>query len=247
MVTPADATPRSVDTPSLVTERLALLLKRTDFREVDVIVTLFTARYGKIQALARGARRSRKRFGGALEPIHTLDVELQEPKRGDFFELAQASVLEPRLKLPQSLERLQFAGKLLSWLRKALPERSPEPEIWRLSNDLLTRLDTNDAIDPALALSEFGLYFLQLLGWGITFDVCVRCGRPCPPSKPAHVTAAAGGLVCTNCGAGRTLLTAAQRERFNQSANGAQALLSGDARVALALVEEALAAHADMT
>ncbi len=138
---------------------------------------MFSARYGKVQALARGARRSRKRFGGALEPIHTLDVELQEPKRGDFFELAQASIFQPRLVLPQSLERLQFAGKLLSWLRKALPERAPEPELWRLSNGLLDRLDTKDAPDPALVLSEFGLHFLQLLGWGITFDVCVRCGR----------------------------------------------------------------------
>lgn len=230
-----------------MTERLALLLKRTDFREVDVIVTLFTARFGKVQALARGARRSRKRFGGALEPIHTLDVELSEPKRGDFFELAQASVLQPRLALPQSLERLQLAGKLLSWLRKALPERSPEPEIWRLTNSLLDRMDGHDALDPALAVSEFGLHFVQLLGWGITFDVCVRCGRPCPPNKPGHVTAASGGLICTQCGSGKTLLTAAQRERFHQSANGARALLPSDARVALALVEEALLTHADMT
>lgn len=229
-----------------MTERLALLLKRTDFRELDVIVTLFTARYGKIQALARGARRSRKRFGGALEPIHTLDVDLQEPKRGDFFELSQASVLKPRLTLPQSLERLNAAGKLLSWLRKALPERSPEPELWHLANSLLDRLDGNEPPDPTLALGEFGLHFLQLLGWGITFDVCVRCARPCPPNKPGHVSATLGGLICANCGAGKTLLSAEQRHHFNQSSNGIPTLVAADARLALALVEEALATHADM-
>lgn len=230
-----------------MTERLALLLKRTDFREVDVIVTLFTARYGKIQALARGARRSRKRFGGALEPIHTLDVELVEPKRGEFFELSQASIVHPRLTLPQSLEHLQFAGKLLAWLRRALPERAPEPEIWRLANALLDRMDATDSPDPALAVAEFGLHYLQRLGWGMTFDACVRCGRPCPTNKPGRITAAAGGLVCRSCGAGKTLLTALQRERFEQTADGAQALLVSDARLALSLVEEALASHADMT
>jgi DNA repair protein RecO (recombination protein O) len=230
-----------------VTERLALLLKRTDFRELDVIVTLFTAQYGKVQALARGARRSRKRFGGALEPIHTLDVELHEPKRGDFFDLSLASVAQPRLTLPQSLERLQIAGKLLSWLRKALPERSPEPDIWRLTNSFLDRLDGAGDADPTLALGEFGLQLLKLLGWGITFDVCVRCGRICPPNKSGHVTAAAGGLICKTCGGGKTLLSADQRQRFDQCANGDSALLRADAKLALALVEEALANHADMT
>lgn len=230
-----------------MTERLALLLKRTDFRELDVIVTLFSARYGKLQALARGARRSRKRFGGALEPIHTLDVELHEPKRGDFFELARASVHQPRLALPQSLERLQCAGKLLLWLRKALPERSPELEVWYLANALLDRLDTDRDTSCELALGEFGLQFLQLLGWGITFDVCVRCARPCPPNKSGHVTASAGGLICATCGAGKMLLSAEQRERFKRCANGQRALLATDARGALVLVEEALASHAEMT
>lgn len=230
-----------------MTERLALLLKRTDFRELDVIVTLFSARYGKVQALARGARRSRKRFGGALEPIHTLDVELHEPKRGEFFELASASVHHPRLALSQSLERLQCAGKLLLWLRKALPERSPETDVWHLANALLDRLDTDADSSCELALGEFGLQFLQLLGWGITFDACVRCAKPCPPNKSGHVTAAAGGLVCRQCGAGKTLLSAEQRERFSHSSNGTHELLSTDARTALVLVEEALAAHAEMT
>jgi recombinational DNA repair protein (RecF pathway) len=111
----------------------------------------------------------------------------------------------------------------------------------------LDRLDSASAPDTSHTLAEYGLYFLQLLGWGITFDVCVRCGRSCPPNKSGHVTAAAGGLICAHCGIGKTLLSAEQRSRFEQTAHGVPGLLPTDARVALALVEEALASHADLT
>src|SRR5690606_17286574 len=101
---------------SLEAEGHALLLKRIDYRDSDLIVTLFTFDYGKVQALARGARRSRKRFAGSLEPMHTLEVELSEPARGQLYELRTASIITPRFRLAQRLERLQAAGRVLGWL-----------------------------------------------------------------------------------------------------------------------------------
>lgn len=230
-----------------MSNRHALLLKRTDYREADLIVTLFSASYGKVSALARGARNSRKRFAGALEPIHTLDVELDEPKRGDLFDLRNSDVAIPRVHLSRDLDKLQGAGKVLGWLREALPERHPEPELWGLTEALMEDLDQPQTRDTDLALGSFGLQFLSLLGWGLDFESCVKCGKPCPEGKPGTISASRGGLVCTACGGGKTRLDAGLRLRLAQAAQGMPNLLREDAPLALRLVDEALAAHANLT
>jgi DNA repair protein RecO (recombination protein O) len=230
-----------------VSDRQALLLKRTDYREADLVVTLFASGLGKVQALARSARNSRKRFGGSLEPIHTLDVELDEPKRGDLFDLKSATVSVPRLGLSQDLEKLQAAGKVLGWLRDALPERHWEPELWDVTMRLLDTLETQRALDTDATLAAFGLHFLSLLGWGLDFESCVKCGKECPPGKPGTISASRGGLVCTTCGGGKTRLSASLRLRLAETSAGNLALLPDDAGLALRLVEEALATHANLT
>jgi DNA repair protein RecO (recombination protein O) len=230
-----------------VSDRQALLLKRTDYREADLVVTLFTTTFGKVQALARGARNSRKRFGGSLEPIHTLDVELDEPKRGDLFELRSATVSVPRLYLSRDLEKLQAAGKVLGWLREALPERHREPQLWDLAVGLLDALESREGLDTDTTLATFGLHFLGVLGWGLDFESCVKCGKVCPPGKSGTVSASRGGLVCTSCGGAKTRLDADSRRRLSETSQGAATLEPNEAGLTLRLVEEALASHANLT
>lgn len=230
-----------------MSDRPALLLKRTDYREADLIVTLLTSDFGKVQALARSARNSRKRFAGALEPVHTLSVELDPPKRGDLFELRSAEVSVPRVHLPLHLDRLQAAGKLLGWLRDALPERSQEVELWQLAIDLLDALDSSRPLDVEGVLASSGLHLLALLGWALDFENCVRCGKPCPDTKPATVSAIRGGLVCSACGGGKTRLDPQMRRRLASASQGLPSLTPEDSAVALRLVEEALASHANLT
>ncbi|HEV8244483.1 MAG TPA: recombination protein O N-terminal domain-containing protein, partial [Polyangiaceae bacterium] len=50
----------------------ALVVRRVEYGDSDLVLGLFTQKLGRISALARGARRSQRRFGGALEIIHTL-------------------------------------------------------------------------------------------------------------------------------------------------------------------------------
>ena len=97
-----------------VHETEALLLRRVELGETDLVLTLFTQKLGRISAIARGARRSTKRFGGALEPFFTLRVRLEERPRSELFSLSEASLLRPRLGLLSELSRLEVAGRALS-------------------------------------------------------------------------------------------------------------------------------------
>lgn len=222
------------------------MLRRVEHGEADLIVMLFSKSLGRITAVARHARRSRRRFAGALEPFFTLRVRLEERRSTDLFWLSEASVIRPRTGLLRDLSRLQAGGRALAWLRDAAPTRTPEPAAWAILEALLDRLaDDENPPHPDLALAGSGLGLLSALGWGVDFERCVRCGKACPTGKGASVDPTRGGLVCSACGGGKIRISADQRRRLaGAGAGDPNALQTEDATLALDLVERALRAHA---
>jgi DNA repair protein RecO (recombination protein O) len=227
----------------------ALLLKRVEYGDADLVLTLFTEKLGRVSALARSARRSQRRFGGALEPLHTLEVRLEDRQRNELSLLREARIVTARPALTESLERMKAAGRALGWVRSAAPAHTPEPEVWTLIEALLDELGKKDAASPSLALAAAGLRLLGALGWGLDFDRCVRCGKPCPPESPALVDPTRGGLVCRSCGGARKRLEPEVRKRLSRAAEQGdpRALGADDAELALGLVEAVLEAHAGVT
>jgi DNA repair protein RecO (recombination protein O) len=224
----------------------ALLLRRVDYGEADLVLTLLTQKLGKVSALARGARKSMKRFGGSLEPMHTLALELDERPGAELFTLLEAKLKTPRAKILGSLAAMEAAGKALSWARRAAPPRTPEEAPYAVLSTLLDRLAAAPAPEPsAIALAEAGLCLLAAFGWGIDFERCVRCGRQALPAQSASVDAARGGLICRSCGGARLRVSAAAREHMARAASGETGVLTSDeAPSALSIVEAALGAHA---
>jgi DNA repair protein RecO (recombination protein O) len=212
------------------------------------VLTLFTERFGRVSALARSARKSTRRFAGALEPMHTLEVRLEERPERELFGLREAHIATPRIALTSELARMEAAGKALSWLRRAAPVRTPEPELWHRIESLLDRLAEPGPVDAEGVLAAAGLHLLGALGWALDLERCVSCGKACPDGQAGLVDATRGGLVCRSCGGARHRLDGPRRRRLARaSASGDPAVLeTGDAAVALDLVEQVLRAHAGM-
>ncbi|HEU5074298.1 MAG TPA: DNA repair protein RecO [Polyangiaceae bacterium] len=222
-----------------------LLLGKVDYRESDWVVTLFTQQRGRVAALARGARRSQKRFGGVLEPMHTLTLTLEDRPTRDLMVLREASIDVARIRLVARLDTLEAAGRALAWVRASTPQHQREPGVYASVIELLDQLNqTSQDRDSRLFLAEFGFRLLNALGFGIDFHGCVRCGRACAEGRAAYVDAKKGGLVCRACGGASRRLEGPQRERFARAGSGASGVLElPDADAALPLVEQALKAH----
>lgn len=223
----------------------ALVLRRVEYGEADWIVTLFTRSLGKTSALARSARKSQRRFGGALEPFFSIQTRLEETRDSELLSLVDANILATRTPLLSDLTRMELAGRALAWIRAAAPPRTAEPLVFERVERLLDRLAEPQQAWPELALAEAGLCFLSAFGWGLEFEQCVRCAKPCPKASPATIDVEAGGLVCRACGGGRIRLTAEHRARFVRAAAGqSMALVADDAAPALNLVDRVFSAHA---
>jgi DNA repair protein RecO (recombination protein O) len=223
----------------------ALVLRRVNLGEADLVVHLLTESMGRVSAVARSARKSQKRFGGALEVFHTLRVRLEEREDKELMTLQESTIAIARRQIVSDLDRMQAAGRVLGWVRRAAPPRVREPAIWSTVVSLLDALESTTAAPQVTCqLAQAGLRLLAACGWGLELDQCVVCGRTCASGKAAYVDANRGGLVCRSCGGARTRLSGSQRQRFRAAAmGGACALESDDARSALELVEEAMRAH----
>ena len=179
-------------------------MRRVEYGESDFVVTLLTDTMGRISALARGARKSVKRFGGALEPMHTLRISYDDRSGAELVVLREAKLERARPYLVTSLERMQAAGQALNWVRKAAPPRVPEPEVWHALQAFLDQLaDPADSVLPRTRLAATGLRLLAAFGWGIDFERCVSCGKFAQAGQAAAIDAARGGLVCRDCGGAR--------------------------------------------
>lgn len=222
---------------------LALLLRRVEYGESDLVLTLLTDSMGRVSALARGARKSVKRFGGVLEPMHTLRVSYDDRSGAELVVLREAKLERARPFLITSLERMQAAGQALNWVRKAAPPRTPEPEVWAKMQSFLDHLSNpEDTASVRARLAATGLQLLAAFGWGIDFERCVSCGKAPAPGQPAAIDAARGGLLCRDCGGARWRLNSEQRVALLRAAAGGE-LEDEHAALALELVDTALKAH----
>lgn len=236
-------------------ESAALLVRSVAFGESDVIATFFTESDGKLSAIVRGARRSQKRFGGALEPIHELFTTFED-KGKELVTLKEARLGRPREGIVRSLETMEAAGRALRWVRHLCPPRTPEPLVW---SSLASLFDVLDALghgvaadagiapEPEQHLVIFAFGLLAHAGYSIDFERCVKCGKVCPPSRPAFLDGVGGGLVCMDCGGARRTVSAEIRRLAIRAQQRERTLVMTreEAAVLVGIAEDAMSAHAD--
>lgn len=212
----------------------AVVLRAVAYRDADLIVTLYTRTHGRLSALARSARRSKKRFGSALELFTVSRVELGDRRRGDLWTLRSAQVLTSHIDLALDVATLAHASYAIELVRELTPAEHAEPGVFELLPELFACLSSSGA-SPTV-LRAFELRLLAIIGLAPVFDACVACGRTGDElARGAVVDPRRGGVICAVCaaqarGAGirplsedaRSVLVRAQRVESLADASGAE-------------------------
>jgi len=181
--------------PVLTSE--AVVLRTWPVHEADLIVSLFTRDYGKIRGVAKSALRSRKRFGGALEPMTVARAWFAERPRQELARLDQLEVIRSPLSAPVDQARLAVLCFFAEVVEEALPEHDPQDAIFRLLNSVLehTTAVASDTIQPWMALTYFSLWMTRLMGLLPDIAHCTVCGEALHAGEVSF-NAHADGLFC---------------------------------------------------
>jgi DNA repair protein RecO (recombination protein O) len=182
----------------------ALLLRRIDFGESDLVVHLLTPRTGRISAIAKGARRSTRRFPGTLDFFNLLQVEIAPVRRsGALARLEHARLVHSFARLRTDPARFALASYLLELLGRLAPEGGAAVDLKRLFEFALAELRDADASAPDAKRRTFvELRALHALGLCPELVRCVRCERPLAGEGRVGFHVGEGGPLCPGCGAG---------------------------------------------
>src|SRR3954451_11396227 len=173
----------------------AVVLRSIRYGEPDRIVPLYTPLRGRIGAIAKGARRSRSRFGGRLEPFFRLSL-LAHEGRGAVLTVTGVETLAHYPRLRERGAAIAGAARACDAVSRLFDTGEPHPEVYALLTNELALLDGSpDRAGRANQLA-FRLKLLLAAGLSPQLAACAACG------EGDHLwgfSGSAGGVVCTSC------------------------------------------------
>jgi DNA repair protein RecO (recombination protein O) len=170
----------------------ALVLKKWPIHEADEIVSLFTRSQGRIRGVAKAAAKSRRRFGGALEPMTWVSASYVEKPRQELVRLDACEVIQSPLSDPVDYARAAALAFYAEVLEEAMPEHDPQEAVFRLA---LAVLQQTRGTRIWMPVTYFALWITRLLGWMPSLTHCVVDGESLG-AGPAWFNLQSDGVVC---------------------------------------------------
>jgi len=171
----------------------AIVLKNNLIGETDKIATLFTKSYGKLQAVAKGARRSKSRFVNAIRPFIVANYVIFEGQ--NYYYIDQWELIEAYKNIEKDLVKFSVASYIAETINKILEENQKSERLYLFLKHSLKAVDELQ-IDPLIFISSYNLKLVSLLGYMPQLDNCVVCGKG---ENLKYFSNSCGGAVCINC------------------------------------------------
>ncbi|MBW3649373.1 MAG: DNA repair protein RecO [Actinobacteria bacterium] len=173
----------------------AVVLRTIRLGEADRIVTLMTEGRGKVRAVAKGVRKTKSRFGGRLEPIAHVALQLYEGRELDT--VTQVETLDHFRTIREDVGRVGRATSVLEAVDQVSQQGEPNPALYRM---LIGALRSLAARNSAALVAGFYWKLLSQEGIHPLLDVCATCGSGGPF---VAFDLSQGGALCRVCRRGQ--------------------------------------------
>ncbi|HEY2826252.1 MAG TPA: DNA repair protein RecO, partial [Pirellulales bacterium] len=161
----------------------------------------FTSEFGKIQALAKGARRPKGPFESALDLLALCRIVFLRKSSGALDLLTEAK-LERRFRPPSRDLSCLYAGYYVAELLSELTDDyDPNTALFDLANEILLGLSRGESVSNSVLRWE--LAAMSVLGHLPSLETCVECGKKVPATDRLAFGMLVGGVLCSDCRAGK--------------------------------------------
>jgi DNA repair protein RecO (recombination protein O) len=186
--------------PALSSE--AIILQHKPAGESDLLVDFLCPSLGRMKGIAKGAKKSKKRFSHCLEPLSRSRLELFEKPANVWVRIDSGDLIEPFNGIRGDFRKWGLAAFACELVQGLVPFKDPSRLTFELLGDTLEILDRAKG-DPEIG-SLFQLKLLQLAGYGLSFEACQACGKKGPDLRQALFLPESGRLQCRECTKGKT-------------------------------------------
>ncbi len=175
----------------------ALVMRIKEFGESDLLVTFFTSDKGRLKGVAKGGRRSRKRFANCLDLFCLTKMEYRPNRKGDLYFLNSCKLVHAFPGLRSDFTSLSLASYMIELTEILFPQNVVDKGMFELLNNSFLAL--NEGMSNDLLRIIFEARAMALGGYGINFDRCGSCGRTYTGAGRAVFKRNRGGIACLNC------------------------------------------------
>ncbi|MCK9229554.1 MAG: DNA repair protein RecO [Syntrophales bacterium] len=173
------------------------VLAYRDYGESDRIVTVLTGEKGKFKGIAKGARRSRKRFANAIELFCLSSILVSRRRPEGLYLIEECDVINHYPAIREDLEKTLAASYFSELVDLFTAEEKPGP---RLFDHLKGFLDLLEHGPLSESLSRFfELRLLSLSGYEPALDRCAGCGSPLGGTRGLSFVPEEGRSRCEGC------------------------------------------------
>ncbi|GAG67864.1 unnamed protein product [marine sediment metagenome] len=174
----------------------AIILSYMKFKEADKIIRAYSPHFGRISAIAKGARKTKSKFGARLEPFSYCELVLYKGRNLDI--ITQIEILESFSNIRESLKKLAYAYVITGLILRSGAESDPT----NIFPFFLFSLRELQKIDDSLLrqwLITFQLKYIILSGYKPILDKCSLCSREIEKLTKNAFSFKHGGLLCSDC------------------------------------------------
>ena len=172
----------------------AVVLSRLNYAEADRILVLFTPFRGKVDAIAKGARKVTSKLGPHLDYFARVNLDLARGRELDV--VTGAETLDAFTGLRKNLDAYGHACYFVELVKGLTQPRQEHRDVYELLVRSLTLL--NQGVDPWVVSRHFELALLHALGYRPELFACVTCKEPIVAERNSF-SAGLGGLLCPKC------------------------------------------------
>ena len=182
------------------------VLRSFSYGESDLIVTFYSNDFGKLKGIAKGAKRSKKRFANVFEPFSLTNIIFTRKSRDMLAFIESCEIIDHYDAVRRDLEKTLIASYFIDLTDHFSPEGKKNDKIFELLQTFLTLLGTEKASDAVVRFFEMRL--LKLAGFEPALDHCIMCKTPVTNGLAYYFYATEGGIKCADC---------AKPQRYDQS------------------------------
>lgn len=172
----------------------AIILSTSDYGESDRLITFLTRSSGKLKGIAKGARRSQKRFVHSFEPFSVVALQYRERSAVSLMWVEACKLVEPHMALREALDRWGFAALLTEVMVELVPERLPQEEVFEVMRNGLAHLEVDKDAANIVILGLFRV--LASLGYIMDLSSCSQCQQPLNTIGRYWLNLARGQVLC---------------------------------------------------
>lgn len=179
----------------------ALILNSFDYGESDRIITFYTSEFGKLKGIAKGARRSRRRFVGKLDLLTEIKLIFFHSEKSELVRIEDVTLVDPFSRVKSGIAGFSSGCYMAELVSEMTREGQVLPAVYELLRDFLKLLDScagADAAESAFA-RFFEIKLLALLGVMPHLTGCVVCRMDIREGAGVFFVPDKGGAVCRPC------------------------------------------------